>query len=474
MLTHNPPSRTQIFVAAATIALVAGCNSGSGDKPSSNPPGRVSVPAPAENDDAADQPAAAPKKPKLQVAKAEKTLPSQDPSVNPLDIFEVVPGEPKFELVQADGKPVSDDGFNGILPPKGVDSTKFDPPDSLKPPARQAAPPVTAASNPERPSSDREPSDRKTDSRKKSGRKTADHKLPDHKKAEQRKTDRKLAERKTVESQPTETSTANRGKTLPPGFSAMATAKNSPLGWPLRIRSDRDGAEMALVTGGAVILGHDGGPPESSPQLTVVIDSFYMDVNEVTLRQYKRFRTALKEERGRNIVSEPKNVSSPPNFPALGVTLTQAEFYARWAGKEIPTEAEWERAARGEAVFPHVWGNGRAIWAHARTQDEIDPVKSFRTDVSPFGIYDLAGNAREWCVDRYSPTSFADALKSSSGQLRNWKGPRVSEPENAHVVKGNGPNWDAWYRVGMDGVHSHAKVGFRCVLRLPEKDSSDK
>ena len=140
----------------------------------------------------------------------------------------------------------------------------------------------------------------------------------------------------------------------------MASAKESPLGWPLRIRCDRDGAEMALVTGGAVVVGHDGGPPESSPQLSVVLDSFYMDVTEVTLGQYERFRKALKEERGRNIVAEPKNASSPPDFPVhSGVTLIQAQFYARWAGKEIPTEAEWERAARGEAAFDHPWGNGR-------------------------------------------------------------------------------------------------------------------
>ena len=228
---------------------------------------------------------------------------------------------------------------------------------------------------------------------------------------------------------------------------------------------------MALVTGGAVVVGHDGGPAESKPQLTVVIDSFYMDVTEVTLGQFERYRKALKEEKGRNVVAEPANVSSPHQEPVLGVSLTQAQFYARWAGKEIPTEAEWERAARGEGAFDHPWGNGRAIWKHPRTRDEIDPVKSFRTDLSPFGIYDLAGNAREWCIDRYSPTAFADALKSSSGQLRNWKGPRVGHPENARVVKGNGPNWDAWYRIGMNGTHGHPDVGFRCVLRLPEKEN---
>ena len=127
-----------------------------------------------------------------------------------------------------------------------------------------------------------------------------------------------------------------------------------------------DGAEMALVTGGAVIVGHDGDPAESSPQITVVVDSFYMDRSEVTLARYKRYRKEVNEEHGRHAVQEPDNASSPADFPVLGVTLKQAEFYAHWAKKELPTEAEWERAARGEAAFAHPWGNGRAIWSQAR------------------------------------------------------------------------------------------------------------
>lgn len=460
----------RILIGIAAIVLVAGCNGSPSTKPVT-PPTSPATQKLAEVDVAPPQVPAARKKGKPKVAKANKPRPSEDPGVNPLDVFVVVPGEQKYEMLVAEGKPVSDDDFTGILPRNGIDSTRFEAPDLPKPPAVPKKT-VTKAGTASQPQADSESTNRKT-----SGRKSATHKRPEHKTTDwERKTtgrqlaDRRKTARKTEEAPAEQPVAIGDGKTLPAGFTPLTTAKDKSLGWPLRIRSDRDGAEMALVPGGAVIVGHDGSPPESNPQITVVIDSFYMDVNEVTLKQYEKYRKYLIEERGRSNVSEPKNANSPPNFPALGVTLKQAEFYARWAGKELPTEAEWEHAARGPAGFAHPWGNGRAIWTHARTSAEIDPVRSYRTDVSPYGIYDLAGNAQEWCSDRYSPTAFAGALKSANGgELRNWKGPRIAEPENAYVVKGNGPNWDAWYRTGMDGTRFHVKVGFRCILRLPEK-----
>jgi formylglycine-generating enzyme required for sulfatase activity len=461
MRNHNRSNRLPFLFGVAVIGALAGCNGNSAKKPAAS----TSVPAP-DVAKAAPQPVRPPAKAQPKLAKVDKPRPALDPGVNPLDVFAVVPGEPKWQVASSQGKPVSDNDFTGILPPKGIDSTKFDPLDSPKSPAGSSRRQATATKNADPTSPARKSVERKAEERKTPGHRRADHKTGDRKTG-----NRRLAQRKTEESEPAETTASDEAKSLPPGFTALASAQQTALGWPSRIRCEKDGAEMALVTGGAVVVGHDGGPPESKPQLTVVIDSFYMDVTEVTLGQFERFRKALKEEKGRNVVAEPSNVSGPPKDPVLGVSLTQAEFYARWAGKEIPTEAEWERAARGETAFDHPWGNGRAIWKHPRTRDEIDPVKSFRTDVSPFGIYDLAGNAREWCIDRFSPTAFADAFKSSGGQLRNWKGPRVGRPENARVVKGNGPNWEAWYRVGMDAAHGHPDVGFRCVLRLPEKEN---
>jgi formylglycine-generating enzyme required for sulfatase activity len=453
----------QIIGLTAVIAFLAGCDSHSGSRTTPNGAVQQPVPVPAaENaENALPEPAPAPQAAKPKSVKIKRARPTLSASVNPHDVFAVVPGEQSFEMAEVDNQPVSADSFTVVAPPKGIDSTHFEPAvptvnPPARPPSRKAAPAVKP---------DHNSGDHKRGDRKASDRKTADHKAKDR-----TQSDHKLADRNATESKTVDEENSEGGKRLPAGFTAITSAQESRLGWPSRIRCDRNGAEMALVTGGAVVVGHDGGPPESSPQLSVVLDSFYMDVTEVTVGQYEQFRKALKEEKGRNIIGEPPNAASPPDFPVLGVTLTQAQFYARWAGQEIPSEAEWERAARGEAAFDHPWGNGRAIWKHVRGYDEIDPVKSFRTDVSPFGIYDLAGNAREWCVDHYSPTAFADAIKESNGQLRNWKGPRNGQPENAHVVKGNGPGWVAWFRAGMNGLSHHRDVGFRCVLRLREKN----
>jgi formylglycine-generating enzyme required for sulfatase activity len=384
-------------------------------------------------------------------------------------VFEVAQSQPGFEIAGDPSTRPSVDSFTASKVLKGIDSSQFQlesPPENpVKP-----APAVKPVKHPEEPSEHKahaatgSHSGSSASTTKKGTTKTKEHPSSRTKLAE---ADRHKKAAKPDKSEQHVESPEKKG-TLPEGFTPIAAAGQSPLGLPLRIRCEKDGSEMALVTGGASVLGHNGGPPESSPEIRVVLDSFYMDTNEVTLRQYERFREESNEEKGRNFFKPSLNHASGPDYPVLGVTLLQAQSYARWAGKEIPTEAEWERAARGEAGFRHPWGNGRAIWKQDRRLDEIDPVRSFQTDASPFGIYDLAGNAREWCADRYSPTAFSEAADSPSGQLRNWKGARKAKPEDFHVVKGNGPNWDVWYRRGMDSTQRHPDVGFRCVLRLSQ------
>jgi formylglycine-generating enzyme required for sulfatase activity len=425
------------------IAFAAGC--GGSDAPQqTNGAAQAQPAAPAE---APDNPPAeenpAPVRHALQKAATATASepPAIDPSTNPHDVFEVDAPQPTFERAQGPDGPASANTFDAAFPAKGSTSTEFRMVESPKPEpvaSRDSAEETQPAKPTDKPAA-------KSHSSKSAKRDAADRS----------ETDKADGESK---------------KSLPSGFRALASFGYSQVGWPLRIRSQIDGAEMALVTGGAVVIGHDGDPPESSPQITIVLDSFYMDVAEVTLERYERYRKAINEARGPRAVLEPENAKSPPNFPVLGVLLKQAEFYAHWAHKELPTEAEWERAARGESAFAHPWGNGRAIWSQARKRDTITAVKSFGTDVSPFGIYDLAGNAREWCSDRWSPTAFADAQKSSSAPPRNWKGAKNAQPADFHVVKGNGPGWDAWYRAGLNGLQHHSDVGFRCVLRLNEKN----
>jgi formylglycine-generating enzyme required for sulfatase activity len=436
--------RSRVFVLSTAallfplvIALLPGCG-GSDSKPTgaqAQPVGPLENP---QNNAPGAEERPAPRRPAKPAAVAQEE-PGIDPSTNPRDVFEVTATMPTFERAEGPDGPVSMNKFDAVFPAKGSDSSDFeiDQSPDAKVSAPHSAPEETApAKQTDKPAA-------KDHSSAKSGKESSD----------------RAADKPDSESK----------RSLPSGFYAVAGSGYSPVGWPLRIRAKSDGAEMALVTGGAVIVGHDGDPAESSPQITVVVDSFYMDRSEVTLARYKRYRKEVNEEHGRHAVLEPDNASSPADFPVLGVTLKQAEFYAHWAKKELPTEAEWERAARGEAAFAHPWGNGRAIWSQARDRTTITAVKSFGTDVSPFGIYDLAGNAREWCIDRWSPTAFADAQKSSSTPLRNWKGPR-NAPADVHVVKGNGPGWDAWYRVGMNATQHHPDVGFRCVLRLNEKN----
>jgi hypothetical protein len=435
-----PGGGTVPLVVLLIVTLVIGCGSDPPPKPVAAP---AQVEAPAENPGnppaAEERPAPRPALGKQPVAAQPE--PGLDPSVDPHDVFEVSATAPTFERAAGPDGPVSMNSFDAVFPPKGATSADFQVAETPQPPTAPHVSPDESvpADRTEKPAT-------KTRSSTKSG-----HAEPG---------DRSDAEKTDGDSK----------KSLPPGFRAIAGSGYSPVGWPLRIRSRIDGAEMALVTGGAVTVGHDGEPPESSPQITVVLDSFYMDLTEVTLDRFERYRKAINDERGPRAVQEPENSKSPPNFPVLGVVLKQAEFYAHWAHKEIPTEAEWERAARGEAAFPHPWGSGRAIWSQPRNRDTITAVKTFGTDVSPFGIYDLAGNAREWCSDRWSPYAFAEAQKSSRAPLRNWKGARSAEPAEFHVVKGNGPDWDSWYREGMNGTQHHSNVGFRCVLRLNDKN----
>jgi formylglycine-generating enzyme required for sulfatase activity len=445
-----------LLVCPAIAAVLTGCG-GSDTPPPPQPvaPQQVAVqpaaapesPAPANNEPAAEERPVLARggRPKPKAAQVPQQ-PTIDPSTNPRDVFERAGSDGPFERVSGPEGPISANSLVANFPPKGSDSSTFQTTES--PETRPA--PVRAAT-------DNHAINHATDN----------HSA--HRPRASATSKKKSAESKSPAAT-SETTESDQKKSLPSGFRALASYGYSEVGWPRRIRCQADGAEMALVTGGAVTVGHDGEPPESSPQITVVLDSFYMDVTEVTLKQYERYRKALKEERGRDVVTEPANFKSPPEFPVLGVSLKQCEFYARWAKKELPTEAEWERAARGEPAFPHPWGNGRAIWSQPRKRDTITAVKSFGTDVSPYGIYDLAGNAREWCSDRYSDTALAEAQKLSQTPLRNWKGARSAQPADFHVVKGNGPGWNAWYRVGMNSLERHADVGFRCVLRLGEKN----
>ncbi len=163
---------------------------------------------------------------------------------------------------------------------------------------------------------------------------------------------------------------------------------------PIRLeyRSEDTFANMNYIAPGHFIMGRENGSANASPAQSVYLDGFFMDTHEVTNAQYKRFDAAHCYPEGADA------------FPVVNVTWEEANAYARWIGKRLPTEAEWEKAARGTdgRVFP--WGNE---FDHTRcnTQESgvhhLTAVNQFPNGTSPFGVYDMTGNVLEWTSDRY-------------------------------------------------------------------------
>lgn len=254
-------------------------------------------------------------------------------------------------------------------------------------------------------------------------------------------------------------------RTVPENFVEVPEFGYTSDGYANRIRCTLDDSEMTYVPGGVCIVGIDQEGAAFGPQFSCYVESFYIDISEVSLRQYEAYRGKLKEDKKR-ILPPPLNADMPEDYPALGLHWGEARAYARSCGKDLPTEVEWEKAARGTNGSLRPWGNGRAVWTQPRSINTITSVLNYPNDESSYGVFDLAGNAREWCYDFYSEDSYDQAIQSSNDVPRGWAGPKVASPRNHRVVKGNGPNWNVWHRSHQLQSERDATIGFRCVLRI--------
>lgn len=247
---------------------------------------------------------------------------------------------------------------------------------------------------------------------------------------------------------------------LPPGFRPRAEVGLHASGWPWEITCDKDGSALVLVPGGSFTMGRDDGPPEERPAHRVTLSTFYVDQHEITARQFAIFA----RETGRRAPAAETDTAASEERPVTRVRAQEAYEYLRWAGKSLPTEAQWELAARTIDGRIHPWGNGEPVWTSPRRAGQIDPVMSFPLDLSPYGAFDLAGNAREWTGDWFDPKLYRSRADQAVNDPANPTRPTTRSPEVA--IRGGSARWLSSWRAGMKPDARLPDLGFRGVLAV--------
>jgi formylglycine-generating enzyme len=187
---------------------------------------------------------------------------------------------------------------------------------------------------------------------------------------------------------------------------------------------------LVLVPAGSFMMGSrfDDSPRNERPVHTVHLDAYYIGPTPVTNLDYREFinctghRAPVHWQQG----SFPTGAGSQP---VTNVAWQDAQAFAQWADVRLPTEAEWERAARGDDERMYPWG---PRWIDERcnagnTYGTLLPVDEFPAGRSPYGMWDMAGNAYEWCLDFYAPSFYHESPASNprgpeSGQERTIRG----------------------------------------------------
>ena len=212
-----------------------------------------------------------------------------------------------------------------------------------------------------------------------------------------------------------------------------------------------DGAIMARIPAGAFVMGDNQGEPDESPEHRVELKTFWMDITEVTYLLYEKCVAV-----GKCKPAEKYPDMTDPKQPVVGVSWDDAAAYCAYARKRLPTEAEWEKAARGTDGRAYPWGQTidctKANYRECGVGHTL-PVGSYLEVASPYGMLDMAGNAWEWVADYYDPEYYP-----------------VSPPQNP-----KGPD-SGKYRVARGGSWARPLYGMRSADRgafKPETRSDD-
>jgi len=216
-------------------------------------------------------------------------------------------------------------------------------------------------------------------------------------------------------------------------------------------------------------MGSYDGSDDEKPVHTVYLDAFYIDIYEVTNAQYEKFMDATGHNAPIHWDDPDFNVY---NLPVVGVSWYDAMAYAEWAGKRLPTEAEWEKAARGGLVgkkFP--WGNSFSYnHANGGGSSWNGPAPVGRLLANGYGLYDMAGNVKEWCFDWYTQNYAISPTRNPRGPSSGAK--RVIRGGSFRNNIGQLSNYCRLARGNPS--HSGFDIGFRCVQdMIPAADKAE-
>lgn len=261
-----------------------------------------------------------------------------------------------------------------------------------------------------------------------------------------------------------------------------ATAPNQPkvdahggMGLPMYSPQSRLGDapnEMVSVPAGPFVMGTNSRLPDEGPEHTLELPAFLIDQFEVTNIQYKKFSDETKRRSPTHFVNR-TYPEGKADHPVTFVSWVDADAYCTWAGKRLPTDQEWEEAARGPdgRIFP--WGNEFDFykantphrWKLSGKEGDTTQVGSFEAGKSPYGVYDMTGNVWEWTASWYKP------YPGNTHPTENYG-------EKYKTLKG-GSWWNcSFYQCGISAptynrsfflrATKNASFGFRCAKSAPD------
>lgn len=257
------------------------------------------------------------------------------------------------------------------------------------------------------------------------------------------------------------------GESMPPGLEKSET--KGDYFWP------KDSSVMVFVPAGAFPMGSNDGGSDERPVHEVELAAYYIDKYEVSWRQWKLSRLPYSENPAdRHRIARGPDWGIIDEQPVLNVSWHEAVAYAHWVGKRLPSEAEWEKAARGTDGRKFPWGNDppneeRAVWRdHPIAKTSTAPVDCCAEGASPYGALNLAGNVYEWCLDVYEKDFYSRSpreqpVNGGEGRYRVLRGGAfVLEAEDLRSA----------YRYRLLPEDRTPYIGFRTVLPATPSDEA--